>query len=305
MVLVDVLFHRIDADPATEVSQGNDEESNHDDEQVVDLSPAEMEEFGITVAKAGPGNLTIHKDLPGEIVVDPERLAHMIPRFPGTVLEVRKRIGDAVKQGDVLAVIESNESLTPFEIRSSLSGTVIEMHLSPGEMVSDGGHAILVADLSEVWANLSIYQKDLPYINTGQSVEIEAGPGIPPIIATISYVAPVVDEVTRTAIARAVLPNLDGRWRPGLFVTGRIIIDTAKAGILIPKTALQTIAQQAVVFIKTDHGFKPQPVMIGRTNETSVEVLSGILTDDIYVSKGGFTLKAELQKESVGAGHGH
>ncbi len=60
-----------------------------------------------------------------------------------------------------------------------------------------------------------------------------------------------------------------------------------------------------VVFVKTDEGFKPQPVKIGKENHISVEILDGLTPGDLYVSKGGFTLKAELEKSAFGDDHGH
>jgi cobalt-zinc-cadmium efflux system membrane fusion protein len=57
--------------------------------------------------------------------------------------------------------------------------------------------------------------------------------------------------------------------------------------------------------VKTADGFKPQPVSIGRSNRTHVEILEGLKPGQAYVAKGAFTLKAELQKESFGGDHGH
>ncbi|MDH8346182.1 biotin/lipoyl-binding protein, partial [Klebsiella pneumoniae] len=72
------------------------------------------------------------------------------PRFPGIVRDVRKRIGDVVQKGDVLAVIESNQSLTQYELKASLAGTVIDRQISLGEFVSEQKSAFVVADLSNV-----------------------------------------------------------------------------------------------------------------------------------------------------------
>ncbi len=285
--------------PATsEVKAEEAAETGH--REVVQLSPEELQEFGIELAKAGPGKLETHIDLTGEIVIDPDRLAHIIPRFPGIVKEVRKRIGDDVKKGEVLAVIESNESLAPYNVVSLIDGTVIEMHLTRGELVSDATHAFMVADLSHVWANLNVYQKDLSSIRIGQRAIVSASPA--PVEATgrISYISPVVDENTRTAIARVVLPNPGRKWRPGMFVTARVIIGSDRARIVIPKTALQRLGESTVVFVKDDDGFEPRVVYLGRSNTRAVEVLSGLNPGETYVSKGGFTLKAELLKESFG-----
>ncbi len=72
---------------------------------------------------------------------------------------------------------------------------------------------------------------------------------------------------------------------------------------MVPKTALQTFKNQTVVFIQTDKGFKPQPVKLGRSNTQFAEIVSGLPSGRRYVANGGFTLKAELQKETFGDKH--
>ncbi|MFQ5652881.1 MAG: efflux RND transporter periplasmic adaptor subunit, partial [bacterium] len=240
-----------------------------------------------------------------EIVIEPDRLAHIVPRFPGIVKEVRKHIGDRVKKGQVLAIIESNESLAPYEVKSLIAGTVTDKHLSLGEVITDDSHAFTITDLSSVWANLSVYQKDLPYVKIGQKVVISAGPDMPETNGTISYISPLLDEATRTAIARVVLSNPDGHWRPGLFVAGHVETGAVQADVVVPKTALETIDEQTVVFVKTQEGYEPHPVSLGRSSNTHVEILSGLSAGQRYVTKGGFTLKAELAKSSFESGHAH
>lgn len=285
--------------------QDTDDHAGDEAENVIQLSPQQVEEFGIETALAGPGPLPIELKLSGEVVIDPDRLAHIVPRFPGIVKEVRKRIGDKVKAGEVLAVIESNESLATYEVKSQIAGTVTDKHLTLGEVITDDSHAFTVADLSSVWVNLSVYQKDLPHIKLGQKVVISAGPDAPQATGTISYISPMVDEKTRTATARVVLPNPKGEWRPGLFVTGLVQVEQLKVDILVPRTALETFDNKTVVFLATDDGFAAQPVSLGRSNQTAVEIVAGLGAGQKYVVKNGFTLKAELEKESFRGGHAH
>lgn len=277
----------------------------HEQEDIVRLTDAEMEEFGIEVDVAGPGKLHIEIVVPGEVAVNYDKLAHIAPRFPGIVIEVRRHLGDYVRKGEVLAVIESNEGLVPYEVKSFISGTVLEKHMTLGEVHSEDVAAFVIADLDTVWVNLSIYQMHLPKVAVGQRVVISAGKGVPDARGVISYISPSVDEHTRTATARVVLPNRGGRWRPGLFVEGRITVEETKVALLVPKSSLQTMEGRTVVFVQTQESFRPQPVEIGRTNDTSAEVLSGLMPGQKYVSKGGFVLKAELLKGAFGDEHGH
>ena len=281
---------------------GRDE---HGEEAVVQLTTEEMKEFGIEVGTAEGGTLHIYTTLPGEIVANQDHVAHVVPRFPGIVTDVRKQLGDHVEKGEVLAIIESNESLVEYQMKALIDGIVIDKHITLGEVLGENDEAYVVADLSTVWVNLSVYQEDLPDVRTGLTAVISAGHDIPDVTAKISYVGPVVDEHTRTGLARVVLSNEKRLWRPGLFVTARILISEETVPLLVPETALQTIEDETCVFVETNEGFEPQPVGLGRRNDTHVEIVSGLTAGQRYVTRGGFTIKAELSKGAFGDGHGH
>ncbi len=273
--------------------------------EVVKLTQAELDEFGIKLSTAGSGTLKIEITVPGEVVVNNDRLAHVSPRFPGVVKKVNKRLGDRVEIGDVLAVIESNEGLVSYEIKSLLDGTVIEKHITIGEVRSDMTPVYVIADIDTVWVNLSIYQMHLSHVRIGQRVTVSSGQEFANAEGVISYLSPIIDEHTRTATARVVLPNLDRNWRPGLFVEGKIVANEESVSILVPKSSVQRFEGADVIFVNTPEGFVPSPVKVGRIDMLSVEILSGLTLGQEYVSQGGFTLKAELDKSSLSSGHSH
>jgi cobalt-zinc-cadmium efflux system membrane fusion protein len=305
LLIQEYIFHEPGHHVAVEDKQND--QSGHDEsgKSIVSFNAKELQEFGIETAVAGSGKIVTHIDLPGEIKVDPERLAHISPRFPGIVKEVRKRIGDTVKEGEALAIIESNESLTSYEMKSLINGTVIDMHIAVGEMIGGETHAYQIADLSQVWARVSVYQKDLPKIHLRQPVIISAGPGVRNTSGKISYLSPTVDEQTRTATARVILSNKEGIWRPGMFVSVRVQTGEIGADIAVQRTALQTIEDQICVFVETEEGFKAQPVFIGHVNDAIAEITSGLISGQRYVTKGSYALKAEIMKGVFGEGHAH
>ena len=372
-----------------EEQDGHEEGGGHDDneehgEDVVSLSAAELKEFGIELAIASTGPLDQYAELPGEIVLNADRLAHVAPRIVGIVREAKKSLGDSVKAGDVMAVIESREladakadylaaserrnlaganfkreerlwekkvtseqeyldarqglaearielnsakqklhalgfsdtylkklprhpdaTYTRYEIRAPFAGTIIEKHLTLGESVNEDSETFTIADLSSVWVDINVYQKDLAQIRKGQTVVIQVGHGIPEETGEIAWVGPLVGEATRTAKARVVLANPDGTLRPGLFVTAQVAVANTPAGIVVPKSALQTVEDRTVVFVQDEDGFEPRPVQTGRESATQVEILSGLEAGQSFVSKGAFTLKAQLSKGAFGDGHNH
>jgi cobalt-zinc-cadmium efflux system membrane fusion protein len=285
-----------------------DEEHRHrgeHDEAVVRLSPAVLDEFGIVIGEAGPGRIEQSVHLPGEVHPNGDRLAHIVPRFQGIVTEVRRHIGDRVSTGDVLAVIESDESLAPYPMKTLIDGTVIAKHVTQGEAVTREHEAFVIADLRTVWVDLSVYQRDLSRVRVGQPVRIARGEGAEEAEGAVTYVTPIVDAHTRTATARVELSNPDGAWRPGMFVIGRVIVDAETAAVAVPRTAVETLDGKSIVFVDTGEGLTARPVRIGRTGPDRVEILSGLDPGERYVRRGGFTVKAELSKGAFGDGHAH
>jgi len=265
------------------------------------FSVEDFERFGVRIATAGPGQVDIGVELPGEVRPNADRIAHIAPRFPGVVREVRKHVGDTVRAGDVLAVIES-DTLSPFELKAAFDGTVIDKHIAPGEAVSREQPAFIVADLATVWVNITVYQTVLPALRVGQPVVIEASHGKLEATGNVAYIAPVVDQATRTASARVVVPNPDGAWRPGLFVSATILTPVT-AAVVVPRRALQTMEGKPVVFVAEGERFEPRPVSVGRLGRTKVEIVSGLSPGERFADERSFLVKAELGKDA--AGHEH
>lgn len=284
----------------TDAVNTNEHNKTEEHSEVIKLSDEVMKEFGIEVKEAVAGVIKNHIDLTGEIKAEPSKISHIVPRFSGIVQQVNKTVGERVSKGEVLAIIESNESLTTYEVQSLLDGTIIEMHMTQGELIGNEAHAFIIADLGKVWAMLSVFQKDINKIKVGQNVKVSIGSIDTEETGKLSYLSPIVDEKTRTASARVILNNRSGKWRPGMFVTAKVYVSETKAQVVIEKTALQTIDDEPVVFVKEGEGFIPKKVKVGKENDDNVEILSGLKAGQQYVSKGAFTLKAEVLKESFG-----
>jgi len=287
---------------------GHTEENNEGEEhaeELVKLTDAEINELGIQIDEVGSKKLQMHTDLTGEIVPDPYKLAHIVPRFAGVVKNVYKEIGDKVKKGEVIAVIESNESLVTYEVKSSIDGVVLDLHMTPGELIGDDKHIVIVADLSSVWAELNIYQKDLNKIKIGQNAQVYFDQIENAVNGKIFYLSPTVDEHTRTATARVRLKNSSGYWKPGMFITAKVLTDYVEVDQAVTLNAIQNFEGQKIVFVKEGEGFRPQPVTIGKTNTNHAEIMSGLHDGQTYIAQGAFVIKSELLKESFGGGHGH
>lgn len=214
-----------------------------------------------------------------------------------------------LRKEEINALTKNNQAdhteVTRYELHAPFDGVVVEKHIVLGEVVKDDTEIFVIADLSSVWVNVRVYQKDLPVVRKGLPVLLSAGHTIPIAKGKIAWVSPRIDEHTRTAQARVVLPNADGHWRPGLFVTAKIAVDEIEVPLLVPKVSLQTVEDRLSVFVQTDEGFEPTAVTLGRSTETYAEVTKGLQPGQRYVTKGAFTLKAQLSKGAFGDGHAH
>ncbi len=196
------------------------------------------------------------------------------------------------------------EPLTRYEIISPFEGVVINKHITMGEAIRDDAEVFTIADLSTVWVNLTVYQKDLHKVRDGLKALIIDNKTNAEAQGTIDWISPVLDESTRTATARIILSNSEGHWRPGMFVNAQVVIDEIEASLVVPRSALLSIDGQNIVFVQKQEGFEPQQVEIGRSNKTHIEIVSGLTAGQRIVATNALSLKAELGKSKFGE-HGH
>jgi cobalt-zinc-cadmium efflux system membrane fusion protein len=179
----------------------------------------------------------------------------------------------------------------------------VEKHVSNGELLTPAQDAFTLADLSTVWVKLSVHQRDLEKVRVGQSVSVAAPDGASTVQGRVDFIEPVIGEETRQAVARVRLSNPRGEWRPGLFVTGKVVVDVQDAAVLVPQGAVQTVEGKSVVFVEDEHGFELREVKLGRQSETQVEIVAGLALGERYVAANAFLVKAELAKAT--AEHAH
>ena len=195
--------------------------------------------------------------------------------------------------------------LARYEILAPITGRIIERHIVHGESLNAGEQVFVIADLSSVWGHLTLYQRDLSAVQEGQSARIVGTHDLGSTQATVVYVSPILDEQTRTTTARVVLDNAKGNWRPGMFIRAELAASEREAAIVVPRSAIQEIDGETVIFIETSEGIERRDVRLGDNDTDSVEVLSGLRLGERYVVSGGLALKTELNKSEMSDGHAH
>ncbi len=202
---------------------------------------------------------------------------------------------------------EGEADFSRYEVRAPFAGLVIDKHVVLGEVHDSSSGVFIVADLSTVWADITLYAQHMNTVRPGAKVRITAPTGTDErqvAESSIFFVSPIVRESTRTGLARAAISNSDGRWKPGLFVTAEIVLGTDAASVLVPSEAIQTVEGQTVVFVADDDRcFEKRPVSPGRRNSSHTEIVSGLKPGERYVTSGAFVLKAELSKGTGGHEH--
>lgn len=290
---------------ASEVVPAADDHGHHDERaeahEGTPFTVADFARFGVEVLAAAPGVVDVGVELPAEVRANADRLAHLAPRFAGVTREVRVRAGDPVRTGDVLAVVESDR-LSRFEITAPFAGVVIDRHVTVGEPIAPDHTVFIVADLTTVWVDVTVHQQVVGEVGAGQPVLLHAGAGGPVAQGTVSWVSPVLDPATRAAIARVVLANPDGAWRPGMFATA-VVSQPSTAPVVVPRIAVHRLDGRPVVFAVEGSRFVARPVRLGVPGRTRVAVTRGLAPGERYAATRSFLVKAELAKGE--AAHDH
>lgn len=198
-----------------------------------------------------------------------------------------------------------NGGLPRYELRSPLAGRVVERKVDLGAPVGGEGQEkelYVIADLSTVWIELAVPTGDLAAIRDGQEISISSGGGAPSK-GKIVFVSPILNQETRSARVIASVENRDLTWRPGSYVTAQVTTEEIPVDMRLPRTALQNLKGESVVFVRNEKGFEKREIVLGKTDDQFVEVVFGLDPDDKVAVTNSFVLKAELGKAE--AEHAH
>ncbi|HWV44442.1 MAG TPA: efflux RND transporter periplasmic adaptor subunit [Nitrospira sp.] len=191
-------------------------------------------------------------------------------------------------------------------IVAPFAGRIIGRKLTRGEVVETTENLFVIADLSEVWVQANIPEKDIPFVHAihasgGTQVEVRINAYPKEVFkGTITYVGDVLDPVTRTMQLRIELPNRDGRLKPEMFATIRLFSEAQLDRLAVPEAALQRDQGRTFVFVQRNaNEYELREVHVGESNGTVIAILSGLNEGEPVVTHGAFVLKSELLKKPV------
>jgi Cu(I)/Ag(I) efflux system membrane fusion protein len=208
-----------------------------------------------------------------------------------------------VKESQIAELEKAGKPNIRLPIYTPLSGVVIEKMVQQGQYVNTGDPLFNIADLSQVWVEVEVYENEFPNIHVGQQVEIrsQSFPGRP-FTGRIAFIYPFLDPKTRTVKARVEMPNPGQKLKPDMFVNAIIRVPLGSA-IVVPITAVMDTGKRQVVWVESSPGmFEPRDVRIGQQTDDKVQVLSGIKPGDKVAVSGGYLIDSESQLKGSG-GH--
>lgn len=208
-----------------------------------------------------------------------------------------------ISEKQIQQIENTKKAITNFNLYANVSGYITKIMVEEGDHVKEGTALFKVSDLSTVWAELDVYEKDLTKIKKGTSVSIKLHAFPDKIIkAKIDFINPLLNSKTRTTVARATLKNTKKQLKPGMILIAEAKNLQAKNNdsktIYIPKTAVLWTGKRSVVYVKTEKEapvFELREIKIGQETDDTYQVLSGLNYGDEIVVNGTFTVDATAQ----------
>ncbi|MEA3246032.1 MAG: efflux RND transporter periplasmic adaptor subunit, partial [Gemmatimonadota bacterium] len=227
-------------------------------------------------------------------------------RHARTLLEsARRRLRYWDVPDDAIAALErTGRAEKTLTLRSPITGVAVKKNVLAGQRIMAGDATYQVADLSEVWLEGEVFERDLAAVRVGQTVtaDFDALPG-DERRGRIVFVAPTVTQDTRTVQVRVALPNGDEVLKPGMYATIHIRGTAGPPVVHVPRTAVLVTGTRSLVFVKTDDGMlTPRDVELGITTDDRVEVRRGLAAGETVVASATFLVDAESNLGSALAG---
>ena len=187
-------------------------------------------------------------------------------------------------------------------IRAPFSGVVTKVQASPGEVVDPERVLFTIADISRVWVQAEVYERDLGRLQLGHTafITVDTYPG-EKFLGRVTYVGDFLEPQTRTVRVRCEVPNADHRLKLDMFVSVRLPTKFSRKAIAVPTGAIQQIEGKNVVFVRrSDEKFEARTVQVGKVVDGETEIAAGLAQGEPIVVQGAFHLKSIVMGGKLG-----
>lgn len=203
-----------------------------------------------------------------------------------------------LKESDINSLASKPDFGATFSLTSPIEGIVVERNATIGATVTADMNLFKIINLSSVWIDANVFEKDLERVRLGQQVKVSvaAFPG-PTFLGKVILISSVLDPETRSVKVRTEVPNRDGRLKPDMFANVEIITDMHRTAVSIPQSALLDDGGKSVVFIAKGAGYEKRAVTPGIQSNDRVEIIDGLKAGDKVVVKGNYLLLQQSKPE--------
>lgn len=352
----------------------------HRDEGLLKVSAEEIQRAGIRSEALEAAEVRDELVVTATVKPNQDAVVRIAPRVPGRLVQAPAHLGDVIKAGQVLAVLDSIEvgeahsayllaatesklaataferaerlhadqiiatkdyqraraehdktraqlaaatdklrmlgivprgvpgesAVSTFPLISPIAGVVIDKKARIGELAKPDEPVFTIADLSMLWIEADIVEKDLARVRRGAQAKVSVTAYPYEVFAgRVTYVGAMMDKETRTVRARIEVPNPKGELKPEMFATATIATDSVRKVLAIPESAVTLIQGLPTVYVEEGEGFEARSIEIAERVGGRVIVKSGIKAGELVVTNGVYALKAKQLKSQIGEGHAH
>lgn len=188
-----------------------------------------------------------------------------------------------------------------------MSGVIMDKMAVAGDWVMPGMTLFEIVDLSEVWVEGVLYEKDVRSVHLGDEMEVtaDAYPG-ETFHGKVGWLALMMDMMTRTVPFRITLPNPQGKLKPEMYVQVHLTSQSAFTAVSIPESAVLKTGKMTMVWVKVGPGkYRPRDVQLGDKVGHYYPILAGLSVGEEVVTQGSYLIDSDSQIRSMGGGMGN
>lgn len=271
-------------------------------ENIVTLTKENLTQVKISTTPAVRGSLSITVKAPGRLSDNLNKTAKVFTTLEGRLTKLNFDLGDPVKQGDVLALVETPELLgRPLELKAPIEGIVTDRKSTVGELIKKETEVYTISNPAQLWLIAAIKEREIGAVKVGQEAAFtvltydgEKFSG------RVTRIGNRVDPGSRSVEVRIEADNREGRLKPGMFADVAITTTVKENVLLIPDGAIQTDAEEQIVFVaRNATTFEKRVVKLGQQQDSQMQILEGVKEGEKVVTEGGFILKSEMLKSEM------
>ena len=276
--------------PAASFAHGEEIKLGSATQGTVLLTGAQIKALGLKLVPAGPRPIADLLGIYGEVKALPDQQADVSLRISGRVDAVYVNLGDAVRKGERLALIQSRTVGNPpptVMVRAPMNGVIDARNIIAGQAVNPDTTLFHLSNRTRMRVVGKVYEEDLEKVHVGQKAHVTllAYPDMT-LTGIVSLVGPTLDPQTRTVPVWIVLDNKQNLLKPNLFAHADIVLHDSKAALSVPSDAVLEANGEKFVFVREDNGYRRVVVKVGASESEYTAIESPLVAGEEVVTQG-------------------